>query len=72
MRNILAILLLTSSVSGCAEEEVVRDKSWYMNNVEAMEVKVKECNNDASIMDTPNCKNALNAKSTLAIKEMFN
>ncbi|WP_035024317.1 EexN family lipoprotein [Enterovibrio calviensis] len=69
--KLYALPLLVFVVSGCAEDEVPRDRDWYMSNVDAMKVKVEECKNDARIADTPNCKNALNAISQLAILDMF-
>ncbi len=70
VKRISLLIALLFGVSACVEEEVARDKAWYMSNADALKIKVEECKNDASIAETSNCKNALSANSTLALKEL--
>ncbi|WP_394210204.1 EexN family lipoprotein [Enterovibrio calviensis] len=72
MKKHIALGVASLFLIACSDEEVARDRDWYMENPEAMELKAKECRNDARIADTPNCKNAMSANSELAILKMFN
>ncbi|WP_028025645.1 EexN family lipoprotein [Enterovibrio calviensis] len=72
MKKLVCISALVALISACSEEELTRDKQWYMENPEQMTLKVAECDNDANLATSQNCKNALKAKQKLLLNKWKN
>ena len=59
--SVLSMGLLSACNEGGQAEEI-KTVDWYMSNKDAMEAKLKECNNNPGLLEnTPNCINAQEA-----------
>lgn len=63
---ICAAIAAIAAVSGCNKStppEEVRDVAFYRSNPADLKAKLAECeNNPGELQDTPNCRNAAQAK----------